>query len=142
MEELKAEKTDRYQLRTWRTPDAAEHRIGSYVLEWFRADKSPIICTAHLAENAEWYIPTTDGKDVVRRLAIDGFAKALYLEHENEFYGAREISVMLWQEIDPVSVMEAGYSTGPDFGEKRYIVYILDAVGIGEEEALRIAEAW
>ena len=135
-----AEDSGRYALKSYTLPESVHSQIGSYVLEWFRPDKSQIICTAYLAENDEMYIPTTDETDIVKPMTIEGFAKALYWEHYNQAYDAQEISLMLWQEIDPVTVLELGYRS--ELSEKHYIVYILDAVGITEEEAVRIAEGW
>ena len=141
-EELASEDAGRYALKTYTLPESVRSQVGWYALEWFRADKSPVICTAHLAETDEMLITTTDEKDTVRPLAIEGFDKALYWEHYNQAYDAQEISLMLWQEIEPVTVLELGYRSAPEAVEKRYVVYILDAVGLTEEEAVRIAEAW
>ena len=48
---------------------------------------------------------------------------------------------MLWQKMDPVDVMETGYTSQPDIAERRYIVYTLDAVGISGEDAVKIAKS-
>ena len=140
--ELNSEKTERYALQTWLLPETVKDQIGQYALEWFRTDKKPITCTAHLAATDEMYIPTTDASVTVRPLTVRGFDKALYLEQYNAAFDAQEISVMLWQRIDPVTVLTPGFHAAPVLEEKHYIVYILDAVGLTEEEAVRIAEAW
>jgi hypothetical protein len=140
--ELNSEKTERYALQTWLLPETVKDQIGQYALEWFRTDKKPITCTAHLAATDEMYIPTTDASVTVRPLTVRGFDKALYLEQYNAAFDAQEISVMLWQRIDPVTILTPGYRAAPVPEEKHYIVYILDAVGLTEEEAVRIAEAW
>ncbi len=138
---LSEEETEQYMLRSCRLPETVDQQVGWYVLEWFKPDKSPIICTAHLSGTDEWYIPTTDEKDIVKPLSVDGFAKALYWERHNETYDDQEISVMLWQKMDPVDVMETGYTSQPDIAERRYIVYTLDTVGISGEDAVKIAKS-
>ncbi len=140
--ELNSEKTERYALQSWLLPETVEDQIGQYALEWFRTDKKPITCTAHLAATDEMYIPATDASVTVRPLTVRGFDKALYLEQHNAAFDAQEISVMLWQKIDPVTILTPGFHAAPVPEEKHYIVYILDAVGLTEEEAVRIAEAW
>jgi hypothetical protein len=140
--ELNSEKTERYALQTWLLPETVKDQIGQYALEWFRTDKKPITCTAHLAATDEMYIPTTDASVTTQPLTVRGFDKALYLEQYNAAFDAQEISVMLWQRIDPVTILTPGYRAAPVPEEKHYIVYILDAVGLTEEEAVRIAEAW
>ncbi|MCR5295016.1 MAG: hypothetical protein K6E30_07570 [Lachnospiraceae bacterium] len=141
-EESASEKTERYTLQSYLLPESVRSQTGWYALEWFKADKSPIICTAYLAENDEMYIPVSEEKDRVKPLAVDGFDKALNWEHYNEAYDAQEITLMLWQKIDPVTVLELGYGKDPAPSRKQYIVYMLDAVGITADEALRIAEEW
>ncbi len=140
--ELNSEKTERYALQSWLLPETVEDQIGWYALEWFKPDKKQITCTAHLAATDEMYIPATDASVTVRPLTVKGFDKALYLEQYNAAFDAQEISVMLWQRIDPVTILTPGFHAAPVPEEKHYIVYILDAVGLTEEEAVRIAEAW
>ena len=139
---LEAKETDRYALESYSLPESVRSQIGSYALMWFKADKSPVICTAYLAETDDLLITTTDENDAVKPLAIKGFDKALCWEHYNAAHDAQEITLTLWQEIEPVTVLELGYHSSPVPAEKHYIVYTLDAVGLTEEEAVRIAEAW
>ena len=137
--ELASESADLYTLKSFSLPDSVQNQIGWYALEWFRADKSPVTYTVHLAETDEMYFPTKDEADIVKSITVEGFDKAVCYEQYNKAFDAQEISVILWQKIDPVKGLDLGYSSAPAVSEKHYAVYILDAVGLTEEEAVRIA---